>query len=51
MREPNLSFLPVAYPSHELGSDRRFAIESVHQSTLLSTVTVTINFAVLRWWM
>lgn len=37
--------------AHEFGGDRHFATASVYYSTLLSMITVTINLAVLRWWM
>lgn len=37
--------------AHEFGGDRRFATASVYYSTLLSMLTVTINLALLRWWM
>ena len=37
--------------AHEFGGDRPFATSSVYYSTLLSMVTVTINLAILRWWM
>jgi predicted permease len=37
--------------AHEFGGDRRFATASVYYSTLLSMATVTINLALLRWWM
>lgn len=37
--------------AHEFGGDRSFATASVYYSTLLSMLTVTLNLAVLRWWM
>ena len=37
--------------AHEFGGDRSFATASVYYSTLLSMLTVTVNLAVLRWWM
>jgi hypothetical protein len=37
--------------AHEFGGDRSFATASVYYSTLLSMITVTLNLAVLEWWM
>jgi predicted permease len=37
--------------AHEFGGDRSFATASVYYSTILSMLTVTVNLAVLRWWM
>ena len=37
--------------AYEFGGDRQFATSSVYYSTLLSMLTVTVNLAVLRWWM
>ena len=37
--------------AHEFGGDRAFATASVYYSTLLSLLTVTVNLALLRWWL
>jgi hypothetical protein len=37
--------------AHEFGGDRSFATASVYYSTLLSMITVTLNLALLEWWM
>ena len=41
----------TALLAHEFGGDRSFATASVYYSTLFSMLTVTVNLAVLRWWL
>ncbi len=37
--------------AHEFGGDRSFATASVYYSTIFSMLTVTVNLAILRWWL